>query len=280
MDDEKYILIVEDEVLLYNNLKNILEKNNFVTSKYTKSVAKAQESIKQRQPDLALLDINLIDNRLGGIVIGKMLQKLNIPFIYVTIMDDDETFKLALATHHEFFMVKTKPNLDEKALLRTIQTALMHQKDVNGNTKYIEAMVDYAHELKNYAIGTITKLRIKLDDIVYITTDKYIDENGEQKNVKVNYIALLTVKDESYFIRETLLMQLNLLPEYFHRVNGKYAINVKSSFVKALTNDNKILVEIPKIGGSIHREYIQVTQTYINSFKRIYNKLHSNNTKL
>ena len=48
--NKKYILIVEDEVLLYNNLKDFLEANNFETSGYIKTESVAKKALPKDCP--------------------------------------------------------------------------------------------------------------------------------------------------------------------------------------------------------------------------------------
>ncbi len=268
-----YILLVEDEAVLHERLKTLLESHNYEVSAYLPSVQDAMESINNRLPDLALLDIRLLDDLYGGINIGKYLnENYEIPFIFITEMDDDDTFNKALKVHHEFFISKTKPFLDERHLLRTIQTALMHQKNNTHPEPFLEVLIDFAENLRNYSRGMITKLRINLDDIVLITTNTYFDENNEEQNLPANYIAVLTKNNEYYFKRETLTHIDNLLPDFIARANRRYLVNVKSHCVTGFTNDQKVMVRIPKIDNTYRTEYIAITNTYKKDFIEIYEK--------
>ena len=270
--EKLYILLVEDEAVLHKRLKTLLEDHNYEVSDYIPSVQDAIQSIDQRKPDLALLDIRLIDDIYGGIKIGKYLnEQYQIPFIFITEMDDDDTFNKALEVHHEFFISKTKPDIDERHLIRTIQTALMHQESNKNASQYIEAMVDYAEKLRDYSKGMITKLRINLDNVVLITTKEYYDENDKPQTPATNYVAVLTDKNEYYFKRITLVQLDDSLPDFIARINGKYLINVKSHCITGLTKDHKVVVRVPKTDNTFRTEYIPITNTYRNSFIEVYN---------
>src|SRR5690606_16115279 len=110
--------------VLYERLRRFLTKENYKIDKYTPSVENALSKIAQKRPDLVLLDINLEGDK-TGFNLGELLyKKYKIPFIYVTQYDDDESFYKGLNTQHEDYVVKTKPHLDQKELLRKIQTVL------------------------------------------------------------------------------------------------------------------------------------------------------------
>jgi DNA-binding response OmpR family regulator len=69
---KRKIRIVEEEAIFYRNLRNFPEKNNYEVSDYTKSVDEAIEKIENEQPDLVLLDIDLVGEK-TGIDLGKIL---------------------------------------------------------------------------------------------------------------------------------------------------------------------------------------------------------------
>jgi DNA-binding response OmpR family regulator len=133
------VLIVEDEALLYDGLRIALEKERFIVDEYTKSYDEAIKRISIETPDIVLLDINLFGNK-DGLDLGKELSnKYKIPFIYITNLDDDTTFQQGLKTNHEHYIVKTKPKLNIKEIVRTIHTVLNKTQDspmFNGNNRF------------------------------------------------------------------------------------------------------------------------------------------------
>ena len=53
-----YILVVEDEALLYRKMRKVLEKNHYSVSDYTPSVEDAIAKINKKRPDIVLSGIN------------------------------------------------------------------------------------------------------------------------------------------------------------------------------------------------------------------------------
>ena len=147
-----YILVVEDEALIYRRLKKMLVKENYQVADYTPSVLDAVAEINKKRPDIVLLDIQLQGEQ-TGLDLGKLLyEEYQIPFIYVTSFDDNETFFKAINTHQAHYFVKTKPRLNSKELLRVIQTALFNNKPENTvpiHKENIIGYVDYIQETKN-----------------------------------------------------------------------------------------------------------------------------------
>ena len=78
----KKILIVEDEEIIRNELKTLLENSNYevqVLEKFNNMI----EDIKNIQSDLILMDINL-PNINGEILLKEIRKKSNVPIIMVT----------------------------------------------------------------------------------------------------------------------------------------------------------------------------------------------------
>jgi len=143
---QPYILIVEDESILYERLRQFLVNQEFTVGLYTKSYDEAINSIKIKRPDLVLLDIKLEGDK-DGLDLGAVLYKTyKIPFIYVTDFADEVTFNRALRTNPTVFEVKTKPNIDTKHLLRSIKMVLNNNnkpsvKNKNGLMVYVDYLV-------------------------------------------------------------------------------------------------------------------------------------------
>ncbi len=270
---KEYILIVEDEAVLYRRMKKILSKESFEIGPYTPSAEEALERIEQRKPDLVLLDINL-QGKLSGIDLGKILyEKYQIPFIYVTDYDNDMFFAKALETHHEQYLVKTKPRLNATELIRAIYTALKRREDKkpgkNDTEKTqklgITALVNYLDDLKNYAQNEVTRKTILFEDIAFFTTDiKYLVANN--RDFRKNYIWFLTKDKEIYYLKKSLKSILDELPDYFVRVNDAYIINLKPPVFEGKVNDKTL---------SVIGEHIKLSNSYKDDFKEKFRRFYS-----
>lgn len=89
--NNKSVLIVEDEVLIANQMKIWLNKNNVTKVDVSIGYNDAILNLKSRVYDLVLLDIQLYGNE-TGIGIAKWInENLKIPFIFLTSYSDEET---------------------------------------------------------------------------------------------------------------------------------------------------------------------------------------------
>lgn len=248
-----HILVVEDDGVLYLRLKKLLEKENYTVSKQARSVEEAIVLINKEKPNLALLDIKL-KGELTGLDLGKMLHETyKIPFIYVTDFDDDETFFKGLHTNHDNFMVKTKPNLDDKLLLRNIQTVLYKQEkqEVNWFKKGIMGYTNYINATKeNSGSDEITRIPVLYEDIVYLTTyeveiikDEANLQNTEVKEQKKNYLMFRDTNNQKYYMEGSLKSLKINLPYHFVQITGSEIINILHPAFKGRINGTRIKID-------------------------------------
>ncbi|MDR9401892.1 MAG: response regulator [Halothece sp. Uz-M2-17] len=94
MDTAK-IFIVEDEFIIAKGLARKLEKLGYKIVGTVASGEEALRKIEETHPDLVLMDI-LIEGEMDGIETAtEVLQKFNIPVIYLTAYGDDKTLERA-----------------------------------------------------------------------------------------------------------------------------------------------------------------------------------------
>ncbi len=100
------ILIVEDEFIIANNLKMMLEDLGYYPFEPVMNLEEAAEVLKNNNVDLAILDINL-NNKHEGIDVARMInEKFQIPFIYLTSNADKETIHQAKQTNPRTYLIK------------------------------------------------------------------------------------------------------------------------------------------------------------------------------
>lgn len=239
-----HILIVEDEAILYERLRSKLTKENYSVSDYAASVEDAIALINLKRPDLVLLDIELKGN-LTGLDLGKQLTEIyKIPFIYITQLDDNQTFYSGLHTNHSDFMVKTKPRLDTKELLRKIQTVLHHKKQSNATLKKgIMGLIGYLDDLKELDKNRITRVPINYEDILFFTVKPFVNDHNEEENLRANYLWFLTKKGEYYFLKSSLRDLQKALPHNFVRINESYIVNIAEDVLDGRINGSKLSIK-------------------------------------
>lgn len=106
MKDNIKILIVEDEALAAKAIETQLTQMGYKIIFIAINYTKAMKIIKQKRPDLILLDIDLKDSY-TGIDIANEKEVLNrIPIIYTTSHTDHKTLKELIATKPKSYLSK------------------------------------------------------------------------------------------------------------------------------------------------------------------------------
>ena len=108
------VLIVEDEVLISEHLKRIVQNSGYRTLEICGDYAEAMELLQTETPDMAFLDIRMngVDE---GVEVAKHLRTLGIPFIFITSFSDKETLQNAVKQQPLGYVLKpfTKEEIQE-----------------------------------------------------------------------------------------------------------------------------------------------------------------------
>ena len=118
------VLIVEDQFLEAENLSIILKNAGHSVHGIAKSVDQAIGLLKKSNPDIVLVDI-ILKGDLSGIDLAHILDKKNIPFIFLSANSNAATFEEAIATKPYGFLVKP---FREKELLLALNIAIYRYK--------------------------------------------------------------------------------------------------------------------------------------------------------
>src|SRR3569833_2197156 len=124
------ILIVEDEFVVANDLRIMLNKAGYDVCGIANTVDEALKFIEKTSPSWVLLDIFLLDGS-KGIEVAEHLNKKNIGFIYVSANTNQSVLEAAKATRPAGFLVKP---FREKDLLIMLDIA----KDKHRNQLHFE----------------------------------------------------------------------------------------------------------------------------------------------
>lgn len=119
MTNNKYIsvLIVEDEFLASEYLKDILLKLGFINIFSSKNALDAIEIVKNHNISLVFMDINISGN-IDGITCAKLINEIClIPIIYTTAYVDDETISEANETNIYGYVMKPFHLKDVQSIL-------------------------------------------------------------------------------------------------------------------------------------------------------------------
>jgi DNA-binding NtrC family response regulator len=158
MNKKEKILIVEDEFIVANDLRLILQKAGYVVCGIASSVNQARTILAQQQPDWVLLDI-ILKGDYSGIDLGKELMQQNIPFLYISANTNQRTLEAAKLTNPYGFLVKPFRDKDlavmldiarhkhqsENVRLRksaALKTDLSCQDNIIGTSAAVKALIE------------------------------------------------------------------------------------------------------------------------------------------
>jgi two-component system, LytTR family, response regulator len=221
------ILIVEDDPFVADDLKGKLQQLNYRVTAIAESYDEALKAIESERPDLALLDIEL-NGELTGIDLAEKLAPMSIPYIYLSSIQDLNTYSLARSTG-------PLKNLAKPIDVLNLRNALM---DIDlGKSQSAHPIVHLITERDG------NKLSIDPNDILYVLADRtYCDIHFNSMN------------------RATLTMSMGDFIEKLNwsdiiRIHRSHSINLK--YVKRLRGNEVEMVngELLRIGDS-YKEFL------------------------
>lgn len=203
------ILVVEDEFLIANDIKNILSDNGYEVIINVSNVVKAKEIIEMYKPQLVLLDIQLKGEE-DGIDLGNYLLNLDtIPFLYLTSFADEVTLNRAKKSRPFGFLVKPFKSID---LLTTVSVVL---------NNYFHKKIDVARSEE--VVTDDSPLRIK-QVVGYI--NKHVNEK-----IEIDDLATLTRWKSHHFIR--------MFTKFIGMTPYQYILKIKIERAKSLLTETQ-----------------------------------------
>lgn len=136
------ILVVEDEVLVAEQLKEDIEALGYAVAGIVEYGEQVSQAVAETKPDLILMDIRL-EGEMDGIEAASRLQaEYDVPIIYLTAFSDQATLKRAAATAPAAYLIKP---FNERELEANIALALSkknHGQSSLDRLRGNEALVD------------------------------------------------------------------------------------------------------------------------------------------
>ena len=168
------ILLGEDNHTIIKGLKYSLEKNNYhfiyqTTIQDTKIYLKENSNV-----DLIILDITLPDGN-GLDLFENLIKKLNIPTIFLTAKDDEETVVKGLTIGAEDYI--TKPFSTKELLTRINKILLRFKKQSIITIQDIKFDMDKMIVYKNEKRINFTSLELKLLSVLFMNLNKVVSRN-------------------------------------------------------------------------------------------------------
>ncbi len=204
------ILIVEDEIISTEYLKNILYSLEFENIFTAENFEEALEEIKKQEIDLIFMDIN-IRGSIDGINCAKILNKhYFLPIIFTTAYCDKETMIEAVNTNCFGYIVKPfSVNEVQSALLLTLSKIKELKSSIKKETNNLEQSVvslgfgqKFDFENKTFYINNIAVNLTKNESNLLYAFCKNINQNFSYETMKEEVWANKDISDST--IRDTV----------------------------------------------------------------------------
>lgn len=168
------ILLVEDNITIVKSLKYAFEKNNYNLA-YTTTIFDANNYLKNNSDiDLIILDITLPDGN-GIQLFEEKIKKLEIPTIFLTAKDDEETVVKGLTIGAEDYI--TKPFSTKELLARINKILIRFKKQSIISIKNIRFDMDKMVVYKDGKKVNLTSLELKLLNLLFMNLNKVVSRN-------------------------------------------------------------------------------------------------------
>ena len=233
MEKNVRILIVEDEFVTLDLLRDYLEESGYEVSGDAMSAEEAIVILEKMETDFAILDINIKGNKDGIWLAEQINKKYKIPFVFLTAFSDSTTVKAAARTNPYGYLVKPFTQAD---VFATIEVAL---NNYNANRTGLR----------------LPESHIKIDSEMQITDSIFIKDNLVFKKIFIkdiqhiqaykNYLELYFANGRQ-IIRSTLTDFQKVLPQdHFMQTHRSYIVNV--NFLEKIGGDFVVIgkTEVP-----------------------------------
>ncbi|OYU80320.1 MAG: hypothetical protein CFE23_09640 [Flavobacterium sp. BFFFF1] len=160
------VLIVEDELIIALDIKEILEEEGYDAIINIVTVDDAIHAVENLNPSIVLIDINLKQDK-DGIDLGTyLLEKDKTPFIYITSYSDKTTLERVSETRPYGYIVKPFKSIDIKTTVSIVLNNFKHRNiDVVRQDKEIDTDIPFIlKKAVNYIAENITE-KIKISDL-------------------------------------------------------------------------------------------------------------------
>ncbi|MGB0916102.1 MAG: LytR/AlgR family response regulator transcription factor [Flavobacteriales bacterium] len=235
------ILIVEDEAVIAQHLRKLLEIIGYEVVGRATGYTRALELLVAEKPDLVLLDIVLNGSK-DGVDVAHLIRASypDIPYIFLTSHADPKTVERATAAKPYGYLVKP---FEREDVFTAIEVAMANVRQAKQEVASANA-ASAAIFVKDKDVFC----KVQLAEICYLQADG-------------NYVDLVT-KTATHVVRTTLKEFLDGLPsEDFLRIHKSYAINVKmvSEIGKKEVVVNDVEIPITKTQRTQLLENLKIT---------------------
>ena len=235
------ILIVEDESIVAKDIQVTLEKLGYDVAGTVVEGEKVLEIVKEKTPDLILMDIMLKGSMTGIDTAVQVNKEISIPIIYMTAYADKDTLSKAKLTQPHGYIIKPYKEVD---LRTTVEIALYKHKKEDKIKKERDLYYSIIKSDKDSGGSIFVKskyqlIKVKTQEIYFIEALK-------------DYVRINTV-DQRYIIHSTMKSIKDKLPSAdFARVHRSFIVRI----------DKISAIEFPNIIMDHENKHIPIGSSY------------------
>lgn len=240
------ILIVEDEMIIGANISLQLHSLGYEVSGIVPRGEEALMHLKENQPDIVLMDINL-KGKIDGVETALLMQQeYDVPIIYLTANADKANFDRAKATHPYAFISKPFKKLDLQRAIELTATRLLSEKSeekISTHKGDLPLVISDCIYVRHHE----KMVKVAIQEIFYIEAERnYCRIHAKEKE----YLLVMTLKD----------MEEKLPQNHFLRIHRSFMVNL--SQIDEVATDHVVVCRksIP-ISKSLRGELLKRLQT-------------------
>jgi two-component system response regulator LytT len=221
------ILIVEDEMIIAEDMKEMLTELGYDVKSIANNYEDALNELKTQEIDIALIDINLNNQKDGIDLVEYINENYSIPTIYVSSNSDKATIEKAKKFKSNGFVVKP---FSKEDLYTSIEVAI---------SNFIVAPKEKKKEhlfIKDKDLF----VKVSLSEILWLKSDQ-------------NYTEVITPQ-KRYLLRGTIKDTLDQLDNRFIRIQKSYVVNFEK--ITAINSARVIINEQEIPIGKIYKEEV------------------------
>lgn len=202
------VLIVEDDVMIAESVKDILELLDHEVVGIAEDAETAINLCNENEPQIALLDIQ-IGGDIDGVDLAELINdQFDIPFIFTTAFADDVTVARAKERGPFGYLVKPYGVKDLNAAIEIAMSAygrLKKAEDNPGMSKIIDNSLFLKVDSK--------LIKVKIEDLLFV-------------EAKGDY-ALFKTMEKGYIVHTTMKRVQERLDQFnFAKVHRSYVVNL------------------------------------------------------
>jgi DNA-binding LytR/AlgR family response regulator len=208
------ILIVEDNLLIAENISQVLSLAGYHVIASPTSGEDALVIAADKLPDVVLMDIHLAGKLDGIQTTEKLNAQQDLPVIYLTDFDDNQTMNRAKHTHPAAYRLKP---FKERDLLNAIELAFFNAssgKEANPAQKFdFEKSAGYRMKDRIFVKKKDSLERVDITDILWIEADRA-------------YFRIVTNTEEITLVGNLKEIESKLAHPQLMRIHRSHIVNI------------------------------------------------------